>query len=64
MLFSTAPKRYCTYRPIEEKLQPYVERLRIEINKRRHRIEIECANDLGLISPWRKTRYRKARKSL
>lgn len=59
------PKKYCTFRPIEEKLQPYVERLRAEINKRRHRVEIECANDLGLNSPWRRTRYhRKTRRFL
>jgi hypothetical protein len=36
----------------------HAERLRSEINKRRHRIEIECANELGLIAPWRRTRFR------
>lgn len=56
---SVAPKKYCTYRPIEDKIQSHVERLRAEIYKRRHRIETECANDLGLSSPWRRARYYK-----
>ncbi|KAI6184092.1 hypothetical protein M3Y97_00559400 [Aphelenchoides bicaudatus] len=54
---STAPKKFCTFRPIEDKIQSHVERLRAEIHKRRHSIETQVANDLGLTSPWRRTRY-------
>ncbi|CAD5215337.1 unnamed protein product [Bursaphelenchus xylophilus] len=52
-------RRYFTMRQIEEEVQPHVERLKLEINKRRYRFEIECANQLGLATPWKRTRYRR-----
>ncbi|KAI6196930.1 hypothetical protein M3Y94_01165800 [Aphelenchoides besseyi] len=52
-------RRVCGFRNIEPEMLAYTDRIRQEIIKRRHRIETECANSLGLVSPWRRTRFRK-----
>ena len=41
-------------------MAPHVEHLKTEIKKRRHRVEVECANSLGLATPWKRAKLRPA----
>lgn len=44
------------YRHSEEFLSDYIENYKKEINKKRNRLENKAEEDLGVPSPWRRTR--------
>lgn len=54
----TPARSFCSFRKVDMKMSQHVEHLRSEINKRRHRLELECANALGLVTPWKRARVR------